>query len=106
MTFRKLTLEELKKDYIGRHGFLFKGNAPCNKDNCLKVSNAIIQKGICAEMPEFVVEFDAQTFFFIYPNDCRFDCPTFIQTCQHLSVITNGCFQIESLSYFLQNYSF
>lgn len=99
--FKTLSIEDLKKDYSDRQGFIFQGASICNRNNCDKVSQAIINKKICEHHVEFVVELNPQTFAFVYPDGCSFDSPSLYNECAHLSNMT-GLFKIEILCKFLQ----
>jgi hypothetical protein len=101
MRFETLTIEDLKRDYTGRHGFVFVGNSPSNRDGCNKISDAIIQRKICDVPVEFIVELNPTSFVFVYPEDCSFNSPYLYQISTHLSQMM-GVFKIDTLMAFLK----
>jgi uncharacterized circularly permuted ATP-grasp superfamily protein len=97
--FKTLTVEELKKDYIDRHGFVFKGGIRSSDKAIEHLCNTLVQHKITTELPEFVVRLDDTLTAFIYNQ--VFDGPTFFK---HAMVATQmGMCQIESLHLFLKN---
>ncbi len=96
MTFTNLTKEEIKNNYLHRHGFVFRAAALCRDDNCSLVSHALIAKKITTEQPEIITKIDGQTFVFIYREGLSVDMPNFLAICDHLSMIT-GAFKILTL---------
>lgn len=101
MTFKTLSIEDLKKDYLERHGFVFAGNVPSNKDGCDKISDALVRKAISNVPVEFVVELNPSTFVFVYPVDCNFDSPYFYSLASHYSAML-GFFKVDTLAAFLR----
>jgi hypothetical protein len=100
MEFKTLTIEELKKDYSTRHGFIFGGTAPSKDENVDLVCDSLIKSGITNVKAEFIVKFNPNTFLFVYPEDCSFDSPLLYQRAKHFGMIT-GAWQFDTLSGFL-----
>lgn len=96
MEFANFTKEEIKNNYLHRHGFVFRASAPCRDENYSLIAHALISKKITDQQPEFIVKINAQTFVFIYAEGLSIDMPNFLATCDHLSMIT-GAFKINSL---------
>jgi len=102
MEFKELTIEELKKDYMGRHGFIFAGQSPSAPEGCDKLCQALINRGITEVMAEFVVQWNPNTFVFVYPEGASFKSGEFFQAAQKISMMM-GFFNIDTLHHFLRN---
>lgn len=101
MILKNVTIEELKKDYSVRNGFVFLGSSHCNSSLCEKAAANIQSHGYCDTMPEFIGELNSQLFVFVYPEGAPFKTPEFLQFCSHWSTITQG-FKVDSLSAWLK----
>jgi hypothetical protein len=102
MEFKTLTIEDLKKDYASRHGFIFAANAPCKDDKTSLICDTLIKNNITNVKAEFIVKLNTNTYVFVYPEDCSFDSPTLYQKAKHLGMITGG-WQFDTLSGFLKD---
>ena len=51
ITFKTLTVEELKKDYLERHGFVFKGNTKSSGKAIETLCDTLVQFKITMEHP-------------------------------------------------------
>lgn len=102
MTFKTLTIEELKKDYMDRHGFVFNSSNACDNSNCDKVANSILSTGCSDVLPEFVVELSPSSFVFVYPQGCYFQSGRFYNLCKNLTGFTRGLFEVDTLAAYLK----
>jgi len=91
--FKELSIEDLRKDYSTRHGFVFKADTKSSDESIEKVCNALIENNITKEMPEFVVRSSDQITVFVYGDD--FNSPEFFRRADIISRMMG--FQIESL---------
>jgi hypothetical protein len=98
MVFRDVSVQDLKKDYINRHGFFFQVDNTCNKDNCTKVASAIMYRKYCDIMPEFVSQINDKCFAFVYPDGCSFRSGDFFQDCKRLSMVVGNTIRIDMLN--------
>lgn len=103
MEFKILTIEDLKRDYSNRHGFVFVGNAPSNRDGCDKVNTSLKNGGYTTVDIEFVVELNPVTFIFVYPNGISFNSPDFYFKALGIGRRT-GLWQLDTLTAFLQTH--
>ena len=101
MKFINLTIEDLKTDYKGRHGFVFQGSSDYNPKNCEVISHMVKNRGFTEFLPEFFVEFNPQTVAFVYPEGISFDAPAFYTEVSRFFLM--GKFQIDLLGSFLQS---
>jgi hypothetical protein len=99
ITFKTLTIEELKNGYMTRHGFIFQGSQPSSDKAIEHLCNTLIQHNITKDLPEFVVRLSDTITGFVYKND--FDAPSFF----HKATIATqmGICNVESLHLFLKN---
>jgi hypothetical protein len=98
ITFKTLTLEELKKDYLGRHGFVFKGPVKSSDRAIEHLCATLIQHKITQNYPEFVVRLNDVTTVFVYEGS--FDGPSFFKQADIATQM--GVCQIESLYNFIK----
>ena len=77
ITFKEISLEDLKKDFDNQRGFVIQCPQPCSDDSILSLVNKLISTGITKSYPEFVTKLDNLTCLFIYTDD--FDTPAFCQ---------------------------
>lgn len=80
MDFKELTIEDLKRDYSSRHGFIFTHPNPSDRNNCELVEKALIGTEFTTSNVESVVVLNPNTFVFIYPEGISFDMPRFMAT--------------------------
>jgi len=99
ITFKTLTIEDLKKDYSDRKGFVFQGQTPSSDDSCELLAAVLVQKDITKDQPEFVVKLNDMTFLFVYGDD--FDTPKFWQRASGVCQMTNS--KVETLYNFLKD---
>jgi hypothetical protein len=100
MEIKNITIEDLKKDYSSRHGFIFQGAAACDQRNCEKVASAVKSNSYTDSMPEFVGVLNERTFAFVYPEDSFFECGSFFKETRHMCMMLNA-FNIDILTAFL-----
>ncbi len=100
ITFKTLTIEELKRDYINRHGFVFQAGTKSSDKAIEHLCNVLIQHNITKEFPEFVVRLNDTTTAFVYKDD--FDGPMFFQKATIATQM--GMCQVESLHLVLKNH--
>jgi hypothetical protein len=93
ITFKTLTLEELRKDYLGRHGFVFKGPVKSSDRAIEHLCATLIQHKLTANYPDFVVRLDDLTSVFVYEGS--FDGPSFFKNAMVATQM--GVCRIESL---------
>lgn len=101
MLIQNTSIEELKKDYLTRNGFVFFGNGTCNTSLCETIAANIKSRGYCETMPEFVGQLNNQLFAFVYPEGASFETPAFLQFCSHWATITQG-FKVDALCAWLK----
>lgn len=94
ISIKEVTLEDLRKDYNTRHGFVFKANAKSSDEAIENLCNMLISYGITSELPEFVTRVNEQCTVFVYGDD--FDSPTFFQRADMAAMFHRG-YQVESL---------
>lgn len=100
ITFKELTIDELKADYLNRHGFVFASGIKSSDKAIEHLCNVLIQHNITKELPDFVVRLNDTAIAFVYKDD--FDGPTFFQ---NATVATHmGICKIESLHLVLKNH--
>ena len=78
INYKTLKIEELKKDYLNTHGFVFVAPGPCKDSSIEMLCRVLIDKKITSEFPQFVVKLDPNIHVFVYDQD--FDCPAFMAT--------------------------
>ena len=100
MDFKDLTIEDLKRDYSDRHGFIFSHPNPSVKNNCEVVDKALIDAEFTTSNVEFVVVLNPNTFIFVYPKGISFDMPRFMALATGHSRMFG--WQIETLVNFLK----
>lgn len=98
INYKTLTVQELKKDYSERHGFIFQGPNRSSDKAIEHLCNTLIQHNITKEYPEFVVRLDDLNLVFVYQDD--FDAPPFFHKADIATQM--GICKIESLSIFLK----
>ena len=79
VNYKTLTLEELKKDYSTRHGFVFKSPIRSSDKAIENLCNTLVHHKITNEMPEFVVRLSDSITAFVYVGD-SFDAPLFFHS--------------------------
>jgi len=99
ITFKTLTVEELKKDYPQNHGFILQGNSNSPDSSLEKLCNALITHGVTSEYPQFVVRLDNLTTVFVYGDD--FNSPLFYQNSMMANLM--GICKSDTLCNFLKN---
>lgn len=105
MTYKTLSLQDLKTHYSDRHGFVFVSNERSSKESCQKLSDTIKEYGISEYEPDFIVDLnDSKAFAFVYPADTSFQSSDFFQFSQHASNMVMGMFKIDTLAAFLKNH--
>jgi hypothetical protein len=94
---KNIPLEDLKKDYSTRLGFVFRGPTKSSDKAIEHLCNMLIHHNITKEFPEFVTRIDDLNVAFVYKDD--FDCPPFFQHAQ--IAMRMGVCQIFSLFNYL-----
>ncbi len=94
MIFKELTVEELRKDYVERKGFVFKADSECSDESIDKLAEAVITKKYSKELPEFVTKLPNHIYVFVYGDD--FDTAGFYQRAFFIAGMT-GHVQVETL---------
>ncbi len=103
MVFKSLTVPDLKKDYMERHGFIFRGQRKCDSKYCDPVCDALIKDKVTTVRAEFVVKIDEQTYIFVYPEGISFDAPYFYSKATKMGQMLGGLYRVDTLTHFLQN---
>lgn len=85
MKLSNITLNQLRSDYKGRHGFVFEGSHPSNSPDIQKTCEVLIKYKLVEVMPELITKLDERTFVFVYPEGVSFNMPDFIQFCDYWS---------------------
>jgi hypothetical protein len=102
MTYRNLTIAELKSLYSTRPGFIFQGNTPSSRSSCEKLSKVIKEQKCCDYEPDFIVELDPATYVFVYPEGASFKSAAFYEFAQEASMMTAGMYRLDILTAFLK----
>lgn len=97
ITFKSLTIEELKKDYSINHGFVFVGSTKSSDKAIESLCNTLIQHNITTDYPKFVVRINDTTTAFVYGDN--FNSPPFFKYADMATQI--GICRVESLYNFL-----
>lgn len=92
--FKDVSLEDLRKDYKTRHGFVLKSSYKSSDESIEKLCNNLISFGITKEYPEFVSRVGEECIVFVYGDD--FDSPTFLKRAD-LGNMLHRIYQVESL---------
>ena len=95
-----MSVQDLKRDYTGRHGFIFQGAGPCDPRKCELVAAAVKANSYTDSMPEFVVSLNEQTFAFVYSETCNFESGPFYKDTRQVCAML-GAFNIDILTAFL-----
>lgn len=77
ITFKELTKEDIRKDYLERKGFVFKSVAPSSDESVTKLCDVLITNRVTNVYPEFVAKLEGHIHVFVYGND--FDMPFFLR---------------------------
>lgn len=101
ITYKDITLEDLKKDYSTTKGFVFQGKIPSSDESVEKLCEALIKKQVTNSYPDFVAKLDPNIHVFVYEKD--FDMPMFLQRSDMLSKVLGGEMTVDSLYNFLKN---
>jgi hypothetical protein len=104
MTYRNLSIQELKTNYSDRHGFVFTSGGQSQRVSCEKLCFQIKEKDICKYEPDFINEITPTTYAFVYPEGVSFDSGDFFRYSQQASGMMMGMFQIDMLSAFLKEH--
>jgi hypothetical protein len=98
ITYKDLDINELKKDYLTRHGFVFSSSTNSSDRAILYLCDTLIQHNITKEHPEFVVRLDNVTTAFVYKDD--FNAPPFFY---YADIMTRtGMCKVEQLYNYLK----
>jgi hypothetical protein len=98
ITFKEISIDDLKKDHIEKRGFVIQCPTPVSDDSILSLANKLIATNITKVYPEFVVKLDNRTTLFVYTED--FDTPAFCQKAQMAAQVTGSNY--ETLYNFLK----
>ena len=102
---RQLSIDDLKKDYNHRHGFIFisgidKQSPPHTVE---RLCNTLIQHKVTDTYPEFIVRAGGNSIFFVYPQDCTFESVKFFMNSQRMMQMMPGQFRVDTLAGFLKD---
>lgn len=103
MTYRNLSIQELKTNYSDRHGFVFSSSVASSRTSCEKLCLQIREKDICKYEPDFINEITPAAHAFVYPEGVSFDSGDFFKYASHKSAEFMGMFKIDSLAAFLKD---
>jgi hypothetical protein len=104
MTYKSLSLEELKNNYSDRHGFIFQGNSPSSRENCEKLYRQLKMAGVSDYEPDFINELHPTIFAFVYPDGTKFKSADLYEFATHASMMTAGMYKLDILSAFLKEH--
>jgi hypothetical protein len=100
ITYKTLALEDLKKDYSDRHGFIFQAGQPSSDKAIQNLCDTLIQCGIVNNQPEFIMKTNNITMF-VYPENTNFESGQFYQKSQMMMQM--GIAKIDTLMGFLRD---
>ena len=101
ITYKTLTLNDLKKNYSDRHGFIFQSGQPSSDSAVQNLCDTLIQHNITKHQPEFVTRLDNNTTIFVYPIGESFKSGEFFQASQMMRQM--GVANIDTLMGFLRD---
>ena len=99
---KTLTIEDLKRDYSGNHGFIYKATNPINLDKITSMCDSLIVGGITEVRPEFTVQLNPNTIIFVWGEGVSFKSGEFYQKAMTLGM-TTGLWRVDMLGAFLMN---
>lgn len=95
LTFKQLSIEELKKDYHHNHGFGYQFPSGLSDAQIESMCDTLIKNNITDEYPQFVVRLNDSTIIFVYGD--VFDMPTFMRMIDIFNSIVPRVGLIENL---------
>jgi hypothetical protein len=103
MTYKNLSLTQLKTNYSERAGFVFVSPVPSSRNSCEKLYKQIKDAGLCAYEPDFINELDGGIFYaFVYPAGVSFHSGDLYAYAQESSIMT-GQYKVDALAQFLKD---
>ena len=102
INYKSLTIEDLKKDYSDRFGFIFASNVRSSDTAIENLCQTLITHNITDTLPEFVSRDSGNTIVFVYPEDCTFKSGEFYHKSQMLRQM--GIAQVDTLAGFLKDF--
>ncbi len=100
---KSLTLEDLKRGYHFRNGFVYQQHRPTNSDKNQTMCESLIKGGFVTELPEFAVQLNPNILVFVYGEGVSFKSGEFFQKTNGIGSAM-GLWQIDTLSGFLQDH--
>jgi hypothetical protein len=108
MTYRNLSIQELKTNYSDRPGFVFISSVPSSRVSCERLCLQIKESDICKYEPDFINELEqSRIIAFVYPEGVNFDSGDFYR---YADPELNsgmmrflGLFKVDSLAAFLKD---
>lgn len=100
ITYRTLSLDDLKKDYSDRHGFIFQAGQASSDRAIQDLCNTLIQHNITEHLPEFVIKSNNNTTIYVYPSGESFKSGEFFQKAQMMMHM--GVAKVDTLMAFLR----
>lgn len=101
ITYKTLTIDDLKKDYSDRHGFIFQSGQLSSDKADLNLCETLIQHGITDYFPEFVVNANNNVTIYVYPAGISFKSGEFFNKAQMMMHM--GIAKIDTLMGFLKD---
>ncbi len=103
MTYKSLSISELKNLYSERAGFVFLANQPSSRESSEKLYKQIKDAGVCAYEPDFInVLNEDRVYAFVYPEGVAFKSADFYAFSQQASMMTMGMYKVDILAAFLK----
>jgi hypothetical protein len=103
MTYKSLSLQELKNLYSDRPGFIFLSNQPSSREGSEKLYTQIKNVGVCTYEPDFINVLENNKFYaFIYPEGVPFKSAVFYEFAQQAAMMTMGMYKVDILAAFLK----
>lgn len=97
INFKNISIEDLKKDYSERKGFVFQSPVRSSDQAIENLCNVLIKHDVTKEYPEAVIRINDNTTAFVY-ND--FDSPYVFK--MGMMGIQLGMFKVETLYNFIK----
>lgn len=101
INYKQLNIDELKKDYSERFGFIFASDVKSSDRAIENLCQVLIDKGITDVFPEFVTRDSGTAVIFVYPENCNFKSGDFYK--QSRMIVQMGIAQVDTLAGFLQD---
>jgi hypothetical protein len=99
ITYKTLSLDDLKRYYSDRHGFIFQSAQQSSEKAIQNLCDTLIQHQITDIQPEFVMNTNNLTVF-VYPENANFESGQFYQKSQMMMQM--GIAKVDILKAFLK----